>query len=218
MALTERQQAILEYIRRFLKENAYPPSIRDIMNALGISSTSVVNYNLNALVREGFIARNRELARGIRLVHAPSGSHSSPELVRIPILGRIGASREPIPVPEAAFGAFADEAIELTRDIVHDEGDIYALEVSGDSMIDALINDGDIVIMKRPTEVRNGDLVAVWLKQEQATTLKRLYYEGERVRLQPANPYLDPIYTPSSNVEVHGKVIMVIRQTAALPN
>ena len=215
MALTERQQAILDHIRDFIRKNAYPPSIREIMTALGISSTSVVNYNLNALVREGYITRHKELARGIRLVDQSEVRVGLADLVRVPLLGRIVAG-DPVPVPDEAFDP--GEYIELTRDIIKDEDGIYALQVSGESMIDALINDGDIVIMRHQADVRNGDLVAVWLKDEKETTLKRFYHEGKQVRLQPANPYMAPIYTDPGNVEVQGKVIMVIRQVAPSSN
>lgn len=215
MALSERQQAILDYIRKFLRENEYPPSIREIMHTLGISSTSVVNYNLNALVREGCITRRKELARGIRLVDGTGFGGAAQSLMRVPVLGRIVAG-EPVPVPEGGFDP--SQYIELTRDIVNDESEIYALEVSGESMIDALINDGDIVVMKHQNDAQNGDLVAVWLKDEKETTLKRFYHEGKRVRLQPANPYMDPIYSEPSNVEIQGKVIMVIRQVAHSTN
>jgi len=214
MALTERQQEILDYVRRFLRENEYPPSIREIMHALRISSTSVVNYNLNALAREGKISRNRELARGIRLVESAGAPRSLRELVRVQLVGRIVAG-EPLPVPDSAY---ADEYIELTREILPETDQVYALQVSGESMIDALVNDGDIVILRHGAEARNGDMVAAWLKDEKATTLKRFYLEGDRVRLQPANPYMDPIYTPASNVEVQGKVIMIIRQVARSNN
>ena len=107
-----------------------------------------------------------------------------------------------------------DESIALTRDIIQDPGPLYALQVSGDSMIDALINDGDIVIIKHQSEVVNGDLVAAWLRTEKETTLKRFYWEKgqNRVRLQPANPTMKPIYVHPSNLEIQGKVIAVIRQ------
>jgi repressor LexA len=211
MELSERQQAILQYIRDFLHDNAYPPSIREIMAALGISSTSVVNYNLNALVREGAITRNKELARGIKLVDGPGSS-----MLRIPLMGRIVAG-QPVPIPDTT-APFTDDVIELSRDIVREDEGVYALEVNGESMIDALINDGDIVVMKHQTEAHNGDMVAVWLKDEKEVTLKRFYIEGDRVRLQPANPYMSPIYTPASNVEIQGKVIMVIRQVGISRN
>jgi repressor LexA len=209
MALSERQQRILEFIRQFTLENEYPPTIREIGTAVGISSTSVVNYNLNILQREGHIIRNKEVSRGIRLMEGLQLASSN--IVRVPLLGRIAAGL-PIPVPDSDFSPFAGDSVELTRDIVKEEEGIYALEVRGDSMIDALIHDGDIVVMKHQQEANNGDLVAVWLKDEKETTLKRFYHEGSRVRLQPANPTMEPIYADASDVEVQGKVIVVIRQ------
>jgi repressor LexA len=210
MALSERQQKILEFIRRFTLENEYPPTIREIGAAVGISSTSVVNYNLNILQREGHILRSKEVSRGIRLREGLK-ELASGHIVKVPLLGRIAAGL-PIPVPDSDFSPLAGESVELTRDIVKEEEGVYALEVRGDSMIDALINDGDIVVMKHQQEANNGDLVAVWLKDEKETTLKRFYHEGSRVRLQPANPTMEPIYVDASNVEVQGKVIVVIRQ------
>jgi len=213
MALSTRQEKILAFVGRYSDEHGYPPAIREIGEAEKISSTSVVNYHLKALQKKGYLERDSSLSRGMRLTRQAmaylgmSLSHSVP----IPVLGRIVAG-EPIPLLDSDASAFAGEWITLTRDIVQDEEGIYALQVSGDSMIDALVNDGDIVIMKRPTDVYDGDMVAAWLKNEQETTLKRVYREGNRVRLQPANPTMGPIYTPASNVEIQGKVVLVVRE------
>ncbi len=212
MALSERQERILKFIREYTRENQYPPTIREIGQEVGISSTSVVNYNLNILQRDGYIVRQADVSRGIRLVGEKlAGVPSLANTVHVPLLGRIAAG-QPIPVPDSDFSPFGGETIELTRDIVKDQEDVYALEVRGDSMIDALINDGDIVVMKHQQEARNGDLVAVWLKDEKETTLKRFYFEDNRVRLQPANPTMEPIYVEPANVEIQGKVMVVIRQ------
>jgi len=213
MALSKRQERILEFVGSYNEEHGYPPTIREIGDAVDISSTSVVNYHLNALEQKGYLERDASVSRGIRLTQQAlahlgiSLAHS----ISIPMKGRIVAG-EPIPVLDSDTSAFEDEWITLTQDILRDEKGLYALQVSGDSMIDALVNDGDIVIMKRTTEVRDGDMVAAWLKNEQETTLKRLYREGDQVRLQPANPTMAPIYTPASNVEVQGKVVLVMRQ------
>ncbi len=116
-------------------------------------------------------------------------------------------------MPEAEFSPFGYErSVELTRDIVKDVKGIYALEVQGDSMIDALINDGDIVLMRHQERVENGELAAVWLQDQEETTLKRFYLEGARVRLQPANPTMQAMYFPAESVQVMGKVVCVIRQ------
>ena len=213
MTLSERQQNILSFLEAFTEENEYPPTIREIGAAVGISSTSVVNYNLNILQKRGHIARDKTVSRGLRLVGRPGSRAARPgnEVVSIPLLGRIAAG-EPIPIPDSDLPPFGYETIELTRGIIGKEENIYALQVRGNSMVDALIHDGDVVVMKHQEEAANGELVAVWLKDEKETTLKRFYLEGEQVRLQPANPTMQPIYVPSANVEIQGKVVLVIRQ------
>jgi repressor LexA len=208
--LSERQKKILEFIREFVDENRFPPSIREIGEQVGISSTSVVKYNLDALERKGFIQRDAEISRGLRLVE--DLVNRAADVVRVPLLGRIAAG-VPIPIPQSDFATFdPEESIELTRDIVKDERGIFALEVQGDSMIDALINDGDVVLMRHQERVENGELAAVWLPDQEETTLKRFYLEGKRVRLQPENPSMQPMYYPAEHVQVMGKVVCVIRQ------
>jgi repressor LexA len=208
--LSERQKNILTFLQEFITENRFPPSIREIGEKVGISSTSVVKYNLDALERKGFIERDREISRGIRLLGDLADTVA--DLIQVPILGRIAAGA-PIPVPDAEFSPFGyDTTVGLTRDIVKDPATTYALEVQGDSMIDALINDGDIVLMRHQERVENGELAAVWLRDEEETTLKRFYLEGSRVRLQPANPTMGPMFYPAEDVEIMGKVLCVIRQ------
>jgi repressor LexA len=212
MTLSSRQEQMLAFIGEFLSENGYPPSIREIGKAAGISSTSVVNYNLNILERKGFIGRDRTISRGIRLIEEGSEpGQPSNLLLYIPLLGRIAAG-QPIPVPGSDFSLFDGETIELARGLLPEQEGLYALQVRGDSMIDALVNDGDIVVMKHQQQATNGDMVAVWIKDKEETTLKHFYLEGNTVRLQPANPTMQPIFVPAGNVEVQGKVVMVIRQ------
>ena len=208
MSLSTRQEAILGFINEFLQENGYPPTIRDIGKAVGISSTSVVNYNLNILERDGHIARDPEVSRGLRLV---GQSVDRDDVIMLPLLGRIAAG-DPIPVPGDAV---PEEHLELARGIVKDGESLFALQVQGESMIDALVNDGDIVVMKHQEVAENGDMVAVWLRDKEETTLKKFYHEGSRIRLQPANPTMQPIYASPDNVQVQGKVVMVIRQLEA---
>lgn len=208
MSLSTRQEAILGFINEFLQENGYPPTIRDIGKAVGISSTSVVNYNLNILERDGHIARDPEVSRGLRLV---GQSMDRDDVIMLPLLGRIAAG-DPIPVPGDAV---PEEHLELARGIVKDGESLFALQVQGESMIDALVNDGDIVVMKHQEVAENGDMVAVWLRDKEETTLKKFYHEGSRIRLQPANPTMQPIYASPDNVQVQGKVVMVIRQLEA---
>ena len=212
--LSDRQRRMLDFIQQFSNQNGYPPSIREIGKAVGISSTSVVNYNLNRLVDEGFLDRDQNVSRGIRLTEKliEVGEKLS-DVIRIPMVGRIFAS-EPVPMPGTDAAIFGeDEAIEVTRDLLSTTDDLFALQVKGDSMIDAMVSDGDIVVMKREPQWKNGDMVAVWLKEEAETTLKHIFREGSRVRLQPANPTMDPIYIEHpENLEVQGKVMLVVRQ------
>ena len=208
--LSERQQKILEFLQEFISENRFPPTIREIGEDVGISSTSVVKYNLDALEKKGHIERDNDISRGIRLLGDMADRAAG--VIQVPLLGRIAAGI-PIPVPDADGSPFGPESsIELTRDIVKDVSNTYALEVQGDSMIDALINDGDIVLMRHQRKVENGELAAVWIPDEEETTLKRFYLEGNRVRLQPANPTMGPMFYPADAVEVMGKVLCVIRQ------
>jgi repressor LexA len=215
-SLTDRQRRMVDFIQRFSRESGYPPSIREIGNAVGITSTSVVNYNLNRLVEEGYLDRDQNVSRGIRLTERiGKAAEKLGEIVRIPLVGRVFAS-EPIPLPGTDSPIFgADEALEITRGLVSTTEGLFALQVQGDSMIDAMVSDGDIVVMKREPEWRNGDMVAVWLKDKEATTLKHIYREGSKVRLQPANPTMAPILVDDpETLEVQGKVMLVVRQLA----
>ncbi len=212
--LSDRQSRMLEFIGSFSDTHGYPPSIREIGEAVGISSTSVVNYNLNRLVDQGYLSRDQNVSRGIRLTAklARAGQQLA-EVVQVPLLGRIFAS-EPVPLPGTDSPMFgADEAIDITRDLLESEEGLFALEVKGDSMIDAMVNDGDIVVMKRESSWRNGDMVAVWMKDAEETTLKHIYREGGGVRLQPANPTMEPIIVENpQSLEIQGKVMLVVRQ------
>ena len=212
MSLSTRQQAMLEFIQRFTHDHRYPPTIREIGQDVGISSTSVVNYNLNILERERLIERDKEVSRGIKLIGALAQALDPRSLVSVPLLGRIAAG-EPIPVPSSDFATMGDETIELTRGLLPtDMTGIYALQVRGTSMVDAMIGDGDIVVMRHQNTARNGELVAVWLRDQGETTLKRFYLENGRVRLQPENPTMKPIYQDPANVEIQGKVVLVVRR------
>lgn len=225
--ISEKQQRILEFINRYVIDNSRPPSMREIGAATGISSTSVVSYNLGRLEEAGYIVRDREVSRGLKLTsmalaQVPTEDTArlrrtsrtmAEDVVRLPLLGRIVAG-EPIPVPASDFALMGDETIELTRDILGDPKGLYALEVEGNSMIDALVHDGDVVVMRHQQKVENGEMAAVWLRDREEVTLKRFYLEdGGRVRLQPANPAMKPIYVDDPRrVEVQGRVIMVIRK------
>jgi repressor LexA len=209
--LSKRQEAMLAYIEDFIEHHSYPPTIRDIQRDLDISSTSVVDYNLNALEQRNFIRRNRNISRGIEIV----GRQPAPSnLVRIPIVGQIAAG-EPIPVLDDVHVDENTESLELSPEMLGSrQENLFGLRVRGMSMIDALINDGDIVILRHQQTCENGETVAVWLRDEKETTLKKFYLEQDQVRLQPANSQMDPIYCEPENVEVQGKLVTVFRPYA----
>jgi len=211
--LSKRQQRMLRAIRGFIEENGYPPSMRQLGKLAGISSTSVVSYNLDVRQRKGHIVRDPDVSRGLRLVEDMEDSYGRDGRVSVPLLGVIAAG-EPIPVPDSDFSQADYDALDLANDLVPETGDVYALEVRGTSMIDALIDDGDIVLMRHQTNARNGDTIAAWLKDEKATTLKTLYWEqnGAMARLQPANPFMEPIYVHAKDLEIQGRIIGVIRR------
>jgi repressor LexA len=208
--LSDRQQAILDYIAAFLDQNDYPPTIRDIKNELAISSTSVVDYNLKVLEERNLIRRNRNISRGIELVgRIPQRNSNS---VPVNIVGQIAAG-SPIEVPDAFSPGDVLGTVEVSPESAPRDGEgLFALRVKGLSMIDALINDGDIVVLRAQNTCENGETVAVWLESERETTLKKFYLEGEQVRLQPANVTMDPIYTQADNVRIQGKLVSVVRQ------
>ena len=205
--LSSKQKRILAFLRRFREEKDYPPTVRDILKGCGISSTSVVDYNLKILEREGYIHRDREVSRGIELL-----GKERRRMALVPVIGYIAAG-EPIPVPTSDTWEMEPlDTVEVSSEFTQTKEGVYALRVKGTSMIDALINDGDIVLMQQAATAEDGEMVAAWLKAEGETTLKKLYRERNRIRLQPANSTMEPIYAVPENVEVQGKVIGVIRQ------
>lgn len=206
-----RRQRILGFLQEFYLENGIPPTVRDIQKACDISSTSVVDYNLDKLEQAGYINRRPDVARGIKILDQDGQPVSNAP--RVQIVGAIAAG---IPIPawstEASESSQEFDTVEVAPELQRQHGTLFALRVKGTSMIDALIDDGDVVIIKPSNTVDNGETVVAWLKKEQETTLKKFYAEGSQVRLQPANSTMDPIYCAADNVEVRGKVVSVIRQ------
>jgi len=206
--LSERQKNILKYIEDYVDERGYPPSIREIGDKVGISSTSVVDYNLRVLEREGRIRRDREVSRGLELVGGQRAQRQAqPRVARIPVVGRIAAGL-PIEAIEDP-----DDVIELPVDSV--PANCFALRVRGTSMIEDHIDDGDLVVVRPQQSVDNGD-IAVAIVNDDATenggaTLKRFYLEGDTVRLQPRNPAMQPILVPAGQVQIRGKVVKLLR-------
>jgi repressor LexA len=210
--MSDKQKRIITFIERFLSDKGYPPSIRDIQAGCNISSTSVVDYNLNILESRGHIRRHADISRGITLLARAQASDS---LVPVPVIGMIAAGEPiPVPTPDTWDVAAVSETMEVPRELTRGREDIYALRVKGMSMVDALINDGDIVLMQHVSAVDNGEMAAVWLKGEKEATLKKVYVESNRIRLQPANEQMKPFYADPDDVEIQGKVVAVIRQVA----
>jgi repressor LexA len=205
--LSDRQKNILKYIEAYVDERGYPPSIREIGDRVGISSTSVVDYNLRVLERDGYIRRDREVSRGLELTSTSRGQRQSqPRVVRIPVVGRIAAG-----VPIEAIEDPSD-VVELPVGSVPDN--CYALRVRGSSMIEDHIDDGDLVVVRQQPSVDNGDIAVAIVNDNSengGATLKRFYREGDMVRLQPRNPTMQPIMVPVDQVEVRGKVVKLLR-------
>lgn len=233
--LSERQKEILRFIVTFFRANRFPPSIREIGEKVGISSTSVVSYNLRKLVDEDLLERRADVSRGLSVKwerlrelgmvddHDGADVESAPprprhtearrsfNLIQVPVLGHIAAG-VPIQV-EGREASNPEEVIEMAEALLGNTDNLFALRVTGDSMIDASVLDGDIVILRQQETADNGDMVAAWIVDEEETTLKYLFREGPNVRLQPANPNptYQPLIKPADKVRVNGKVVSVIR-------
>ena len=210
--LSARQRAMMAFINHFSDEKGYPPTIREIGAAVNIPSTSVVNYNLNKLDKEGFISRSKKSSRGIRVMD--ENARAQANFLSVPMVGQIVAGQPTPHLGDDLDYYDEDGTIPVPSSFVgnNDPSEIYALTVNGLSMIDAMINDGDVVVLKRQEIAHNGEMVAVWLTERGETTLKRCYDEGERIRLQPANPTMKPIYVDKGKIQIQGKVLAVLRQ------
>lgn len=229
--LGNRHKKIMKFLVEFQAQNGYSPSIREIGESIDVKSTSLVDYYLNQLEKMGYISRENHISRSICVLKEIEGEKTLSskvsaavqkagaaidELLQIPVMGRIVAS-EPIPMPASDMNYFDPESsIEIARSLLPAKEkieELFALEVQGDSMIDAMINEGDVVIMRRTNQAENGEMVAVWLDDKDETTLKYFYKEKSRIRLQPANPSMGPIYIQNpASLRIMGKVVMVIRQ------
>jgi repressor LexA len=200
--LSSRQTQIFKFVRHYIATNDFPPTCEEIRAGLRLKSKSMIHRELDALEQAGYVQRTPGVSRGLRLCEPETKQHT----FRVPFLGSIAAG---VPI---GFGDPVYEALALTSDIVHPQEGLFALRVKGDSMIDALVNDGDIVVMKRQQQARNGEMVAVRLLDRDETTLKHFFRENGHVRLQPANPTMEPIYVHPSQVEIQGRVVAVVRQ------
>jgi len=214
----ERRQRILDCIARTVEERGYPPSVREIADAVGLASTSAVHHHLIALERDGLLERGGKHSRALRLLNRDGASTTSRvaeagkvtpfrmrlerDTLSLPVMGEIAAG-QPIEAYEDAA-----ETLEVPASM-DARPDSYVLRVRGKSMIDALIDDGDFVIVQPQATARDGDIV-VALLEDNGVTLKRYFREKDRIRLQPANAEMEPIY--ATDVQIQGKVVGVIRR------
>ena len=204
--LSEHEQRMLQYVERRYRADGRAPTVEEIRCALGMASKDHVARDLGRLERKGYLRRTPRISRGLELLRpARTGLRRS---FPVSVVGAIGGCER-----RAAGEPAAWDTVDLTRDLVPDAGNVFALRVNGHSMMDALVNDGDIVVIQRQDHADDGDMVAVSLDGNDAT-LKRFYREGSVVRLQPENQAA-PIYVDPRAVRIEGKVIAVIRRLAA---
>jgi repressor LexA len=199
LPLTKRQREILDYLNDFIQQHGYAPSLEEIGRRFGLSSLATVHKHLTNLQDKGFIKRAWNRSRSVELMPTRAGSRA----VELPMLGYVAAGA-PI---EAVAGT---ETIAVPEDLVG-RRDTYVLRVRGDSMIDEQIRDGDFVLVEDRKTAENGEMVIALIGGSDAT-LKKFYRESGRVRLQPANPALQPIIVDPANVQIQGVVVGVMRK------
>lgn len=205
MALTRRQRELYDWISEFVQKHGYSPSFEEIGEGLGLSSLATVHKHVTNLEKKGLLKRDYNRSRSIDLI-APKGRMkqvmAAAAGAELPLLGRIAAGR-PVEAVENP------ETISLT-DFTRSK-DVFVLEVRGDSMQDEAILDGDYILVEKTSVASNGDIV-VALVDGVETTLKRIYKEGDKVRLQPSNAAMPPIMVPAASVRIQGRVIGVLRK------
>lgn len=197
--LTKRQREILDYLQEFIQQHGYAPSLEEVGRRFGLSSLATVHKHLTNLQEKGFIRRSWNRSRSVELIPARVGQRA----IELPMLGYVAAG---LPI-EAVASA---ETIAVPEDLVG-RRDSYVLRVKGDSMIDEHIRDGDFVIVEDRKTADNGEMV-IALIGGQDVTLKKFYRENGRIRLQPANPAMQPIFVDPSNVQLQGVVVGVMRK------
>lgn len=203
MALTKRQKQVVDFVARFVDENGYSPSYEEIAQGMRLASLATVHKHIAALEAKNYLKRGFNRSRSLELGPKYAQEHRRQREMEVPLLGRIAAGRPVEAVEQKATLNFADFA---------GHRDTFALEVRGDSMIEDHICDGDLILLERTSDVRDGDIVCALISGTEAT-LKRIYREpGGRIRLQPANSALEPIYAPASQVEIQGRLLAVMRK------
>jgi repressor LexA len=209
MPLTKRQKEVMEFVTEFVRENGYSPSYEEMASGLKLASVATVHKHISSLEAKQYLSRSFNQSRSLQVTNRylqeqrrMEPQRAPADSVGVPLLGRIAAG---MPIESVA----TDASLKFS-DFTGNEG-TFALEVRGDSMIDDHICSGDYVLAEKTGSVHNGDIV-VALVEGAETTLKRYYDEGGRVRLQPANSEMQPIYVDKSQLEIQGKVLAVLRK------
>lgn len=201
--LTPRQEEALKFIKEGIAKNGYPPTVREIGKFLGLSSPATIQVHLSNLEDKGYIKKGGNKSRAIELLVKNEYANQNEEIIQVPLLGKVTAG-SPIEAIERP-----NEFFSLPAYLIPNKKEVFTLDVSGESMINAGIFDGDIVIVQRQNTANNGDIV-VAMTDENEVTLKRFYKEKDYIRLQPENDYMAPIILP--NVSILGKAIGLYRQ------
>jgi repressor LexA len=199
LPLTKRQREILDYLGEFIQQHGYAPSLEEIGRRFNLSSLATVHKHLTNLQEKGFIRRSWNRSRSVEMVPTRTGGRA----LELPLLGFVAAGA---PIEAIA----TNEAIAVPEDLVG-KRDTYVLKVRGDSMIDEQIKDGDYVIVEDRKTAENGEMV-IALVGGADVTLKKLYRENGRVRLQPANPTMQPLFVPAEQLQIQGVVVGVMRK------
>jgi len=203
MALTKRQKQVLDFIARFLDDNGYCPSFEEIARGLNLASLATVHKHISVLQSKSYLKRGFNQSRSLELTPKYlQETRRTRTVTEVPLMGRIAAGAPVEAVEQKEVLNFADFA---------GSGSTFALEVRGNSMIDDHICDGDVILLERDAETRDGDIVVALVAGSEAT-LKRLYREGDTIRLQPANAALQPIRVPACDVQVQGRLLAVLRK------
>ncbi|HYU78920.1 MAG TPA: transcriptional repressor LexA [Vicinamibacterales bacterium] len=198
--LTKRQREILDYLNEFIQQHGYAPSLEEVGRRFSLSSLATVHKHLTNLQDKGFIRRAWNRSRSVELLP----SRSAGRAVELPLLGYVAAG---MPIEAVA----SSESIAVPESLVSGKRDTYVLRVRGDSMIDEQIRDGDWVVVEDRRSADNGEMVIALVGGHDAT-LKKFYKENGRVRLQPANPSMQPLYVDANNVQIQGVVVGVMRK------
>lgn len=201
--LSQRQRQILEYILQHIETHGYPPTVREIGEAVKLSSSSTVHAHLRNLEEAGLIRREAVLTRAIRVVAGAAAGFEPKKLVSLPVVGRVAAGRPTLAVEDI------EDLFPVPQDFLAGQ-DGFMLKVRGDSMIEDGIHDGDYVIVRRQPTADNGDTVVAMIEGE--ATVKRFYKENSHIRLQPANSSLEPLIL--TDVQIIGKVVGLVRRMA----